>query len=457
MSGQFFALNTEERLADATAGSLALALAFLRPWFHSTIDNEDELGVRTLVSLAVIIAQWPSQSWMQERPEIYDLINAMASTLSRELREKHEVQVKDEVSRLKGVVDELHEVVREYEVKFSSLGKRPKGKRPMPTLFINSQVLSPPTNTVSLPVPPGPQTPGSKVQTPLTPPDTPRSSTSSASRHPAVAIGNRLTTGPDSEVGSLPKRGLEAPLISIPEAPSPLSAAAVISINAIANQSLAPKHSLDGLSSSPSNISNAQLRATPIALTPPRLHPQTSHAPSSALSEIRPEEIPLPPTPSQRSPIRPIHYYHRASSSFGSWTMVGSDEEDRDDDTQVDEDISYQKDLRDSITTLRDLEEEEEQEQESPPESPTLVMAAPLPKVQETVLEYIPPRPRSGLFAEPLELDYTLVEIDEEERVYRRHPGKFETAGCIIAGFLVGAVATMALLTPHRRMIIHLT
>lgn len=450
MSGQFFALNTEERLADVTAGSLALALAFLRPWFHSTIDNEDESGAQTLVSLALIIAQWPSQSWVQERPEIYDLINAMASTLSRELREKHELQVKDELSRLNGVVKELHEVVREYEVKFNSLGKRPqanRGKRPMPRLFINSPVLSPPTNTVSLPLPHASHASDSKAQTPLTPPDTPQSSTFSVSRYPAPTGRNRLTTGQVGGVDSFPKRGLEAPIILVPETPSPLSAAAVISINAIANQSLPPIHGFDGPSSSPSNISNAQSKATPIALTPPRLRSQTSHAPSSALSDIRPEEIPLPPTPPQCSPIPSEHTFHRASSSFGSWTLIESDDDDRDDDTQVDEDVSYRKDLRDSITTLQDSEE-------SPPDSPTLLVA-PLSKIPE-IPEYIPPRPRSGIFAEPLELDYTLVEVDEE-RIYRRHPGKFETVGCIIAGFLVGTFATMALLTPHRRMVIHLT
>ncbi|EKM78350.1 hypothetical protein AGABI1DRAFT_92673 [Agaricus bisporus var. burnettii JB137-S8] len=455
MSSQFFAMNTEERLADVTAGSLALGLAFLRPWFHSTIDKEDDLGVQTLVNLALIIARWPSQSWVQERPEIYDLISAMASTLSRELREKHELQVKDEVSRLQGVVNELHEVVRDYEVKFSSLGKRLKTshyKRPVPRLVIDSPVLSPPTNTVSLPSTPTSPISDPKVLTPLTPPDTPKSSMFSTSQRPAPASSNWPTIGLDNEVGSLPTRGAEKALVSAPGTPTPFSAAAVTPINAIANQSF-PLHNMDDASSSPPNVFSARLRSAATALTPPLLRSQ-SHAPSSGLSDIRPEEIPLPLTPPQHSPIRSGYASHRASSSFSSWTMVESDDDDddddggdRDDDTQVDEDASYRKDLGDSITTLRDSVE-------SRSGSPTLVFA-PLPKVQE-VPEYIPPRPRSGLFAEPLEFDYTLVDLDEEY-IYRRPAGRFETAGCIIAGFLVGAFATMALLAPHRRMIVHLT
>ncbi|KAF5350598.1 hypothetical protein D9756_008671 [Leucocoprinus leucothites] len=103
MSNRFHSLNTEERLADSTAGSLALALAFLRPWFHQTVDLDRGQAVRTLTDLASIIAQWPGQRWVRERPEIGDLTHAMALTLSQELRERQEFQEKGEVSRLQGL------------------------------------------------------------------------------------------------------------------------------------------------------------------------------------------------------------------------------------------------------------------------------------------------------------------------------------------------------------------
>lgn len=467
MSGRFFSLNTEERLAETTAGSLALALAFLRPWFHQMIDKESDQAVQTLVALALVIAQWPGQSWMRERPEIHDLIYAMTLTLSQELREKHGLQVKDELSRLRGVVNELHEVVREYEVKFNSLGKRPKAnqsRRPTPTLFINptAPVFSPPMDAPS-PFPTRTaQISASKAQTPLTPPDTPKSSSFSVPIPPISESAGPSAIFQDNRTDDSPKPGSESRLIPIPGTPTPLSAAALVSINAIASQSIPPKHhNIGDTSTSPSNTHRAQPRASSIALTPPLAHPRYSHTPSSALSDLRPEEIPLPPTPPQCSPTSEngSEYSRLApppSDDEDSWTIILShtsdfeSEDDGDDDTQVDEDVSYRKGLQDSIATLRDSAG-------SPAGSPTLVITA-LPEalVPKEVPEYIPPRPRSGMFAEPLEFDYAQVEVDEEH-MFRRPPRMLETAGCLVTGFLVGAFVTIALLSPQRRMIIHLT
>ncbi|KXN88420.1 hypothetical protein AN958_07326 [Leucoagaricus sp. SymC.cos] len=455
MSNGFHSLDTEERLADSTAGSLALALAFLRPWFHRTVDVDCDQAVQTLVGLASIIAQWPGQPWVHERPEIHDLTLAMALTLCQELREKHGLQMKGEVSRLQGVVDELHEVVREYEVKFNSWGKRTKAnysRKPAPTLFINPHVpvFSPP-----VPI---------RVQTPLTPPDTPKSSSSTSwLAVPSASIGRSTETrdvAADPSLHSGPKDKKTSNL-GIPT--TPLTAAAAASINAIASQSLTPPthHEFSDIASIPSDTLTPRARPSSIALTPPFVQPQHPHTPFFALSDIRPEEIPLPPSPLQHDRLASVQEEENlilSPSSFAdddSWTIILSQtddfDSDSDDHTQVDEDVTYRKELHDSVATLRESSEV------SPPGSPTLVMA-PLPAATSPEVEgfkYLPPRPRSGIFSEPLEFDYT--QIDTVKERFRRPTRFLETAGCLVTGFLVGAFITVAIFSPQRRMIIHLT
>ncbi|KAJ3567929.1 hypothetical protein NP233_g6043 [Leucocoprinus birnbaumii] len=447
MSNRFYSLNMEERLAGSTAGSLTLALAFLRPWFHRTVDVDCELAVKTLTNLASIIAQWPGQLWIPTR-------EAWAPTQGR-------------VSRLQGVVDELHEVVREYEGKFKHLDGRPRtSQSKRPTLSINPNptppVFSPPpvlgsllspTRSVSAPV---------KIQTPLTPPDTPRSSSFTSSLCVPPITFSRSSDNPDTtrDRSTLSRGGIiQAQSLGIPT--TPLTAAAASSINALANQSLSPS-SDDNLSD---NLSPKKLAAKPnlssIALTPPLRQPQYSHTSFSALSDIRPEEIPLPPSPFQNNDIVVQSRAEEALLSPSSitdddsWTMILSQtdsddlDSDSDDRTQVDGDVSYQKDLHDSVATLRDTED-------SPPGSPTLVMA-PLPAASSSKqgLEYVPPRPRSGIFAEPLEFDPTHVDFIHEP--LHRRSRLLETAGRFATGFFIGAFITIAIFSPQRRMIIHLT
>ena len=132
MSNRFHCLGTEARLADSTTGSLALSLAFLRPWFHQTAGVDADLSVRTLSNLAFLIAQWPGHGWTSEHPEIYSLTYAMAVTLCQELREEHKHQDQEEVSRLQGIVNELCEVVKKYEVKYNSMDKSSNLENPSP-------------------------------------------------------------------------------------------------------------------------------------------------------------------------------------------------------------------------------------------------------------------------------------------------------------------------------------
>jgi hypothetical protein len=145
-----------------------------------------------------------------------------------------------------------------------------------------------------------------------------------------------------------------------------------------------------------------------------------------------------------------------------SWTVLPSQTDypssDSDDDTQVGEDGSFRKELHDSITTLR------ESNIESPPGSPTLVIGAPLPAAISSLkdskerpgMEYLPPRPRSGIFAEPLEFDFSQVDIIQEP--CRQRNRFLDVAGRFATGFLIGAFITVAIFNPQqRRMIIHLT
>lgn len=462
MSSRFYGLTTEEQLADTTAGSLALAMAFLRPWFHQTVDLDNDQAVQTLTALASIIAQWPGQQWVRDHPEIHDLLHAMASTLSQELRQQHGLRVKNEVSRLQGIVDELHDVVRDYQVKLNSLGKRPMANRPrkpLPPLLINSTVpvFIPPGKVPS----PSHAPPSSVIKTPLTPPDTPKSSSSFTKTRPRILTTSVEDNAVDPFLQGVSKSQPAA------DSPPPLSAAIVASINSVASQSLSPSehHDISDISISSKTHLSARPRPGSIALTPPLIQSQRSHTPSSALSEIRPEEIPLPPTPLQHGSTAPgvLPEYPPLPSPLDdndSWTVILSQtsdldsEDDVDDDTQIGEDGSFRKELQDSLATLRD------HEGNTPPGSPTLVIAPlsePGPSGSKGALEYVPPRPRSGIFADALEIDFSQIDLNDERFTGRRPPRMLETAGCLITGFLVGALITASIFGPQRRMIVLLT
>ncbi|KAG6826992.1 hypothetical protein H0H87_005800, partial [Tephrocybe sp. NHM501043] len=49
------------QLEDTTAGSVRLALALLRPWFHRCVVDDFQSATVTLCALAFNIAQWPGQ------------------------------------------------------------------------------------------------------------------------------------------------------------------------------------------------------------------------------------------------------------------------------------------------------------------------------------------------------------------------------------------------------------
>lgn len=123
MSQRFLLLSVEERLRDTTAGSVRLAIAFLRPWFSKTINSPDsERATDILCDLANAIAVWPGQWWARSHTEMRDLIRAMVLVLGEEIQE--EERQKDILSKdLQNMTSTMERVVSEYEARMESLEK----------------------------------------------------------------------------------------------------------------------------------------------------------------------------------------------------------------------------------------------------------------------------------------------------------------------------------------------
>ncbi|KAH7928886.1 hypothetical protein BV22DRAFT_1082208 [Leucogyrophana mollusca] len=115
MSDQFLRLSTELRLRDATGSSVRLAMAFLRPWFHSVVYDDFATATAKVCDLAFIIAQWPAQWWSRDHVEMWDVIRSLVQAVGEEVREKHRGDAVREVTRLQGVVEELERVLSDYE------------------------------------------------------------------------------------------------------------------------------------------------------------------------------------------------------------------------------------------------------------------------------------------------------------------------------------------------------
>lgn len=120
MSTKFLRMPTELRLRDTTSGSIRLAVAFLRPWFHKMIQDDFGLATSKLRELAFVIAQWPGQWWVRDHVEIWELIPLMVQTLGEEVREKQKYEVGREVKTLQSFVDDLEHLVRQYELQIAS-------------------------------------------------------------------------------------------------------------------------------------------------------------------------------------------------------------------------------------------------------------------------------------------------------------------------------------------------
>lgn len=99
-------------MRDATTGSVELAIEFLRPWFYRTVAGNSELATLKLCTLAYIIAQWPSQWWIVEHPNIWDLSSGMVDAIAGKLHEKGKAK---DTAHLQEAVEDLEHSLSVYE------------------------------------------------------------------------------------------------------------------------------------------------------------------------------------------------------------------------------------------------------------------------------------------------------------------------------------------------------
>ncbi|KAJ3504701.1 hypothetical protein NLJ89_g7795 [Agrocybe chaxingu] len=100
------------QLRDTTSGAVRLALAFLRPFFHRVVQDEFDVALSYLRTLAISISEWPRGGWAQDHPEVRQIVESMVLALGEELREKYASQEREEVSRLRVVIDGLEQTIK---------------------------------------------------------------------------------------------------------------------------------------------------------------------------------------------------------------------------------------------------------------------------------------------------------------------------------------------------------
>ncbi|KAF8152999.1 hypothetical protein B0H34DRAFT_800262 [Crassisporium funariophilum] len=188
MSTLFFSRPVEVRLRDSTGGAVRLALSFLRPFIHRLVQDDFNLAISYLRTLAISISHWPSQIWIRDHPEVQHIIDSMVLAVAEELRERYRQEQQEEISRLHIVIDGLEHTIRtknavpsqylideievdsdgEFELEFEESDE--------PTLVASEStqiVKRRPSLQMSVAV--LPRIPIS-FQTPITPPESPRNS-----------------------------------------------------------------------------------------------------------------------------------------------------------------------------------------------------------------------------------------------------------------------------------------
>ncbi len=332
MSSRFLRLSSEGRLRDATTGSVELAIEFLRPWFHRTVTSNSELATLKLLTLAYIIAQWPSQWWILEHSEIWNLSSGMVDAIAGELREKG--KTKD----LQEAVDELERSLSVYEnqlryaqyqaVKYHRIASSASEKRtekepgtPRRSAYLPTPDASPDRGIIARTRDPLPDSPSfidrnacSKSLLPLLS-ALASSATAGTSNHlqipappslllPAPVIVSSHTAGTSSHSPTSPDRNVMDPA-QIPLSPSPLLSTPVLIPSASAKASRHSPTSPDRNVMGPVEIS---LPPSPL-LSAPVLIPSASaktglHSPTSPDRNVMdPAQIPLPPSPLLSAPV----------------------------------------------------------------------------------------------------------------------------------------------------------
>lgn len=222
MSNNFLQSSEDRRLEDTTAGSVRLAMAFLRPWFHRYVVDDFHTATVTLCALAFNIAQWPGQWWAQAHSELWNLIRAIVLSLAEEVRKAEGVHHSKEVVQLKGVVVELENAIEKYKKELKTRKIRRPARLLMPLLIpppLHHTPTDTPTDTAwrtSSPLTLERKAKLSPVKTPITPPTSPIGPGLRQSFLPHLDLS---VTNPDQD---LPAESTLVPAAAINPTPSPL-------------------------------------------------------------------------------------------------------------------------------------------------------------------------------------------------------------------------------------------
>ena len=494
MSTLFSSRPAEVRLRDCTTGAVRLALSFLRPFFHRVLQEDFDLAISYLRSFALIISQWPSQSWVNDRPEVRKVVDSMVLALGEELREKYRHQQQEEISRLQVIIDGLQYAIRtqdsqtvlnnvevdsdgDFEIEFEESDE--------PTLVITDapSVRKRPSLEMSITV--LPRVPIS-FQTPITPPDSP-----SPFSIPTVVvpINNTIVTTlipkfelhsqsgdrdrPDSEVFplSLPTRSSRSPIFSSPGYRLAKFEASNMDENKM--QEHVNSHVCTAEQQPPVyQVSTVELEArcnengyealpgsTSMQCYPP--------APSSTLSSRRSSIVSIDTLcessefPSKRFsiasynsdsifdsvPTLPIEIRSRSTSFSDSWSVTPGLKLSTVQAPTSKTDPSIIP-LPPSLSSLSASDSMPPSSLSSP-----ITPQIPLADLQSTSSEVIS-LPRSGIgLIGPL----LMAQDAEGDEDNRRSTTVVETASYIVTGFLVGAFITLFLFSTQRRTLLYLT
>lgn len=117
MTDRFMQMPVDRRLRDTTAGSVRLALAFLRSYFHQHVSDDFTTATQNIFDLSYVIAQWPGQWWTREHPEIRDLVRCIVHMIGEEMREARRVQALADATKMQDIVGGLEQLVNAYEAR----------------------------------------------------------------------------------------------------------------------------------------------------------------------------------------------------------------------------------------------------------------------------------------------------------------------------------------------------
>ncbi|KAF8888791.1 hypothetical protein BD779DRAFT_1662234 [Infundibulicybe gibba] len=241
MSNRFLRLSYDERIKDATTGSVHLAVGLLRPWFYQIVTLELEEAILTTSSLALLIAQWPGQWWTRDHLEMGHLIRSIVFALAEELLNKQHGSIPVESQKLQAIITSLELSLQNYKLELSMRSPVTRGpgtdvSSPHASEMPFSPMGSAPLYTsMTLPLspPPSPKSGKSARAEPIVTSSVPklqeglkRHSPSIATSPPLITPSPRasrsLSTGPNPSI--MPNSPL-TPAADIPVPPSPVTSA----------------------------------------------------------------------------------------------------------------------------------------------------------------------------------------------------------------------------------------